>query len=65
MSVVGAAVMLGVVVAILVIGGQVNLGSALVCVVFGLVLGLTPAGDQLHGSLSDLGAWAWSRVSAL
>ena len=65
MSVVAVAVLLGLLLMFLMRVGQVRLGSALVAVVFGLVLGATPAGPVVHEALTQIGDWTWGQVRAL
>jgi hypothetical protein len=65
MSLVGACVLLGAVVLLLLRTHQLRLGAALVCVIFGLVLGSTPAGPAVNRGLTEFGSWAWAQVSAL
>ena len=65
MSVAVAAVLLGVAVVLLINANKVQIGVALVCVVFGLVLGATPAGPVLNTSLTNVGDWVWAQVTSL
>ena len=65
MSVVAVAVLLGLLLMFLMRVGQVRLGSALVAVVFGLVLGATPAGPVAKDALTQFGGWTWGQVRAL
>lgn len=65
MSVVAVAVVLGALVLLLLRSNQLRLGSALVAVVFGLVLGSTPAGPAVNQTLAESGTWLWVKVSAL
>ena len=65
MSVVGACVLLGVLVLVLIMSRQATFAAAVVCVVFGLVLGSTSAGPAVNRSLTEFGGWAWARVSTL
>jgi len=65
MSVVGFAVVLGALVLLLLNTAKLGLGSALVCVLFGLVIALTPAGPAVHLALASSGAWLWGQVSSL
>ena len=65
MSVVAVAVLLAALVGLLVRTHQVRFGSALVCVVFGLVLGSTPAGPAVNVGLASAGSWAWAQVRSL
>jgi hypothetical protein len=64
-SVVAVAVILGALVVLLLQTRQVKVGSAATCVVFGLVLGLTPAGPPVQSALDATGSWAWAQVSSL
>jgi hypothetical protein len=57
-TVVGAAVILGLLVALLVKMKMARLSVALVCVVFGLVLGATPIGDGIYAAVAAVGRWA-------
>jgi Kef-type K+ transport system membrane component KefB len=63
MSVTVTAVLLAVAVVLLIRANKVQLGGALVCVVFGLVLGATPAGPMVNSTLSDIGSWVWSQAT--
>ena len=65
MSVVGFAVVLGLFVVLLLRTSKLGLGSACVCVLFGLVIATTPAGPAVHDALSSSGAWLWGQVSSL
>jgi hypothetical protein len=65
MSVVAVAVLLGLLLMFLMRVGQVRFGSALVAVVFGLVLGATPAGPVVNEALTQVGDWTWGQVRAL
>ncbi len=65
MSVVAVALVLGALLLLLVRTNQTGFGSALVAVVFGLVLASTPAGPVLHHTLSQIGGWTWGEVSSL
>ena len=65
MSVVGACVLLGVLVLVLIATRQASFAAAVVCVVFGLVLSSTSAGPAVNRSLTEFGGWVWERVSAL
>ncbi|MCW2542043.1 MAG: hypothetical protein JWN95_3768 [Frankiales bacterium] len=65
MSVVAVALLLGVLVAFLVKVKQTKLGAALVAVIFGLVLGATPAGPQVNHPLTQAGGTAWAWVQGL
>ena len=65
MSTVGVAVLLALLLMLLVRTNQLRLGSALVAVVFGLVLASTPAGPTIEQGLSQSGAWMWGQVRGL
>jgi len=65
MSVAVTAVLLALAVVALIRAHKVQFGAALVCVVFGLVLGATPAGPAVNSALSDVGGWVWSQVTSL
>jgi hypothetical protein len=65
MSVVAVAVLLGLLLMFLMRVGQVRFGSALVAVVFGLVLGATPAGPVVNDALTQVGDWTWGQVRSL
>ena len=65
MSVVGAAVILGLVVVMLLKLRAVRPTAALVCVLFGLVLGVTPIGGAVNDVVEQIGAWLWKQVSKL
>ncbi len=62
MSLVAAAVVLGAVVALLVKIKQVNIGSAVVCSTFGVLLAVSPVGPAVYGGLTTVGGWASSWV---
>ena len=65
MSTVGTAVVLGLVVALLVKWKIVRPAAAVACILFGLVLGATPIGDQVNASLTLLGSWLAGQVAGL
>ncbi|MDN5761652.1 MAG: hypothetical protein L0H41_04980 [Microlunatus sp.] len=65
MSVVGAAVVLGVLVLLLVKLKAVRLPSALVCILFGLVLGLTSVGAMANRGLTSVGQWMSTQLGGL
>ena len=65
MSVVAAAVVLGALVVLLLRTAKLGFGSALVCILFGLVLAVTPAGPTMQGALDSSGSWLWGQVSEL
>jgi len=64
-SVVAVAVVLFALVVLLVQTRQLKAGSALVCVVLGLVLGATSAGPVVNQGLTSGGSWIWAKVNAL
>ena len=65
MSVIGAAVVLGIIVALLVKWKIVRPVAAVACVLFGLVLGATPVGGQVNRILTQIGTWAAGQIGAL
>lgn len=65
MSVVGAAVILGVIVAVLLKMKVARPSVVIVCVLFGLVLGVTPIGDGLNETLASLGGWTSRQMQEL
>ena len=65
MSVVAVAVVLGLLVLLLLRTRALGAGGALTCVVFGLVLGVSPAGPVVHSALNSAGGWAWSTLNGL
>jgi len=56
-SVVGAAIILGLIVAALLKMKVARPVVVIVCVLFGLVLGATPIGDGLYAAVASVGAW--------
>jgi hypothetical protein len=65
MSTVGAAVILGLLVAAMLRWKVVRPVGAIVCVLFGLVLGATPLGDWVNEALSGLGGWLAAQLRGL
>ena len=65
MSVVAVAVVLAALVILLLRTNQLKVGSALVCVLLGLVLGATPAGPAINDAVNGAGAWFWAQVTEL
>ncbi len=65
MSVVGAAVLLGAVIAMLLKLRVLRPSAAVVCVLFGLVLGATPIGDGVYTAVASVGRWASRLVQGL
>ena len=63
MTVVSVAVLLGLVLVLLIRLKAVRVSAAVICVLFGLVLGVTPLGDPVNDGLSRLGGWAWGQVA--
>ena len=65
MSVVTVSLVLGLLVVLLLRTRSLGAGSACVCILFGFVLGATPAGPVLGDVLDSAGAWAWSALTSL
>ena len=65
MSVVGTAVVLGVLVLVLLRMKIARPLAVVVCVLFGLVLGATPIGDGVNTALTSVGSWTWQQLVSL
>jgi hypothetical protein len=65
MSVAAVALMLGALVVLLLRTRAVRAGSAVVCVLFGLVVGVSPVAPTVNQALNASGDWVWAQVSAL
>ena len=65
MSVVGAAIILGLIVAALLRMKAARPVVVIICVLFGLVLGATPIGDSLYAAVASVGAWLSDAVSGV
>lgn len=65
MSAVAVTLFLAALLLLLLRTNQLGMGSALVAIVFGLVLGSTPAGSVVNGALTQAGSWAWAQVRTL
>ena len=65
MSVVAVTLVLGAMVVLLLRTARLGLGSAVVCILFGLVLATTPAGPTVQVALDSSGSWLWGQVSDL
>lgn len=65
MSVVGAAVVLGAVIVMLLKLRVLRPSAALVCVLFGLVMGAASAGAVVNRPLDAFGSWLWDPVTRL
>ena len=65
MSVVAVAVVIAAVVVLLLRTNQLKVGSAVVCILLGLVLGATPAGPAINKAVNGAGTWLWGQVTEL
>lgn len=65
MSVVGAAIILGLLVAALLRMKAARPVVVIICVLFGLVLGATPIGDALYAAVASVGAWLSAAVAGV
>jgi len=65
MSVVGAAIILGLIVAALLRMKAARPVVVIICVLFGLVLGATPIGDGLYAAVASVGAWLSDAVAGV
>jgi len=64
-SVVGTAIVLGLLVAVMLKMRIARASVVIVCVLFGLVLGATPIGDGVNRALTSFRAWVWAQLVAL
>lgn len=65
MSVTAATVVLGALVVLLIKTRSLRFSGALVCVVFGITLGLSPVGPASAQALSSLGSWVYGSLQDL
>ncbi len=65
MSAVGVAIVALVLVLVLLKGKQVRMGSVIVGLVFGLLVGATPAGPATANGIESGVSWVWAKVSQL
>ncbi len=65
MSVAAVALVLGVLVVLLLRTRQLRAGSCVVCILFGLVIGATPAGPAINEAVNGAGTWLWGQVTTL
>lgn len=65
MSVAAVALVLGGLVVLLLRTSRLGFGSAVVCVLFGLVMASTPAGPTVQAAMNSTGAWVWAQVGSL
>lgn len=65
LSAVGVAVVLGVLIAFLIKAKVIRVSGAVLCILFGLVIGVTPIGNPVEHALNVSGAWLWQRVTRL
>lgn len=65
MTVVAVALILGLLIAVMVKMKIARIPVVLVCVLFGLTLGMSPIGDAVNHGLSQFGAWLAAQVGRL
>jgi hypothetical protein len=65
MSVVATALVLGLLVIAMLKARWVRFSGALACVLFGVVLGLTPIGPALDRTLTDVGDWTIAQLRSV
>lgn len=65
LSAVGVAVILGLIIALMVKMKIARISVVVVCVLFGLTLGMSPIGDGVNHGLSQFGAWLAAQVGRL
>ena len=65
MSITAVLVILGALVVLLLRTRSLRFFGALVCIVFGVVLGLSPMGPATAGVLDEVGTWAYDSLQSL
>ena len=65
MSIVAVALVLTALVGLLIRTNSLGFGSALVCVLLGLVVASTPAGPTVTSAVNQAGTWTWTQVNSL
>ena len=65
MSITAVLVILGALVVLLLRTRSLRFFGALVCIVFGVVLGLSPMGPATAGVLDEVGTWAYASLQSL
>lgn len=65
MTVVAVALILGLLIAVMVKMKIARIPVVVVCVLFGLTLGMSPIGDAVNHGLSQFGAWLAAQVGRL
>ena len=65
LHVVGAAVILALIIALMLKTRVARASVVIVCVLFGLVLGASPIGDGVNAALAVLGRWSADRITEL
>ncbi|QDP94800.1 hypothetical protein FOE78_01695 [Microlunatus elymi] len=65
LSAVAVAVLLGLLIVFMIKSKIQRIPGAVVCVLFGLVIGVTPVGDPVQDALHASGAWLWEQVTQL
>lgn len=59
------AVILGLLIAFLIKSKVIRVSGAILCILFGLVIGITPIATPVEHALNASGAWLWQRVTRL
>jgi len=62
-STVTVAILLGVVIVFLIKTRVLRIGGAIVCILFGLVIGMTPIARPVEQAMSGAGSWLWQQVT--
>ncbi len=65
MTVVGTAVILALIIALMLKTRVARASVVIVCVLFGLVLGATPIGDAVYSAVASVGAWLSDAVTGV
>lgn len=64
-SAVGVAILLGLLIAFLIKSKVLRVSGAIICILFGLVLGVTPIGHPVEQAMTGAGSWLWAQVTRL
>jgi hypothetical protein len=65
MTTIGVAIVALLVVAVLARGRALRLGSLVIGILVGLLVGATPVGPAMASGIAAGGNWVWSKVSTL
>jgi putative Ca2+/H+ antiporter (TMEM165/GDT1 family) len=65
LSAAGVAVLLGLLIVFLIKARALRVSGAILCIIFGLVIGLTAIADPVGYVLTVSGSWLWRQVTRL